>query len=229
MQILFQSSDYIAINKPAGIVVHGAAHMQSHESTVVDWLIERFPQAKQVGDDPQYRPGIVHRLDRDTSGVLLIALTQEYFEYFKSLFQKHEIKKTYYAICAGEPKEEKGVIDIAIGIKSGTTKRTVFSNKMAKPAITEYNVEKTWEKEGHKYSLIKVFPRTGRTHQIRVHMHYIGCPIIGDALYGGKTNARRAPRQMLHCFALEFLDTQKNKVVIQAELPQDFQSMIGKK
>jgi hypothetical protein len=91
---------------------------------------------------------------------LLIALTQEYFDYLKSLFQKHEIKKTYYAICAGEPKEKKGIIDIAIGIKSGTTKRTVFSNKMAKPAITEYEVEKVWKKpKKHIHCTRK--PRTG--------------------------------------------------------------------
>lgn len=226
MEILFQSSDVIAINKPAGLLVHGASYMKTQEPTVVDWIIENFPQAKTVGDDPAHRPGIVHRLDKETSGVLLITLTQEYFEYLKSLFQKHEIKKTYYAICAGIPKQKRGTIDIAIGIKSGTTKRTVFSNKMAKPAVTEYSVEKTWELNGETLSLVRITPHTGRTHQIRVHMNYIGCPVIGDELYGGKTNAKRAPRHMLHCFSMEFLHTNGGRVYIEASLPDDFKSMV---
>ncbi len=227
MEIIFQSSDYIAINKPAGVLVHSAEYMKKKEPTVVEWVIKNFPRVKTVGDDPSNRPGIVHRLDKDTSGVLLIALTQEYFDYLKSLFQKHEIKKTYYAICAGEPKEKKGIIDIAIGIKSGTTKRTVFSNKMAKPAITEYEVEKVWNKNEETYSLVSVKPRTGRTHQIRVHMNYIGCPVIGDELYGGKTNAARASRQMLHCLAMEFKDMRGKEIRIEAPLPNDFRSAIS--
>ena len=222
MRILFQSQDFIAINKPAGVLVHSAEYMKKDGSTVVDWLIQRFPKIKKAGDDPAHRPGIVHRLDKDTSGVLLIARTQTYFEYLKSLFQKHEIKKNYYAICFGEPKQKKGTIDIAIGIKPGTTKRTVFSNKMAKPAITDYEVEKTWKVDDDTYSLVKIMPRTGRTHQIRVHMNYIGCPVIGDGLYGGKKNATRAPRQMLHCFSMEFKDAKGKRIKIEAPLPADF-------
>lgn len=226
MQILFRSSGFVAINKPTGVLVHGAAYMKTAETTVVDWVLETFPQVNTVGDDPVHRPGIVHRLDKETSGALLIALTQEYFEYLKTLFQKHEIKKTYYAICAGAPKQRKGIIDIAIGIKSGTTKRTVFSNKMAKPAITEYEVEKTWSVAGETYSLIRVSPKTGRTHQIRVHLNYIGCPIIGDELYGGRRNAQRAPRHMLHCFSMEFVGLHGKLVHIEAPFPDDFMNML---
>ena len=200
--------------------------MKADESTVVDWARKKFPKIKTVGDDPVHRPGIVHRLDKDTSGVLLIALTQEYFDYLKGLFQKHKIKKTYYAICSGIPKQKKGIIDIAIGIKSGTTKRTVFSNKMAKPALTEYEVEKTWNAAGETYSLVRVFPKTGRTHQIRVHMNYIGCPVIGDELYGGKRNALRAPRHMLHCFCMEFADVGGKQVRVEAPLPDDFLNIL---
>ncbi|MCL5011802.1 MAG: RluA family pseudouridine synthase [Patescibacteria group bacterium] len=227
MQILFQSSDFIAINKPAGVLVHGASYMQTTQPTVVDWVLKKFPQIQVVGDDPTHRPGVVHRLDKDTSGVLLIALTQKYFEYVKSLFQKHEIKKIYYAICAGIPKQKRGVIDIAIGIKSGTTKRTVFSNKMAKPAITEYEVEKTWTVAGETYSFIRVSPKTGRTHQIRVHLNYLGCPVIGDELYGGKRNAQRASRHMLHCFSMEFNESGGKRIYIEAPLPDDFKSMLS--
>ncbi len=226
MQILFQSSDVLAINKPAGLLVHSASYMKTQEPTVVAWLVENFPHVKQVGDDPMHRPGIVHRLDKETSGVLCIALTQTYFEYLKKLFQTHAIKKTYYAICAGTPKQKQGTIDIAIGIKSGTTKRTVFSNKMAKPAVTEYSVEKTWEKNGEVFSLVRITPHTGRTHQIRVHMNYIGCPVIGDELYGGKANAKRASRHMLHCFSMEFVHTDGKHIYIEAPLPGDFKLMV---
>lgn len=226
MKILFQSPDFIAINKPAGVLVHGASHMKTDEPTVTGWILKNFPSAKVVGDDPMYRPGIVHRLDKETSGVLLITLTQTYFEYIKNLFQKHEIKKTYYAICAGVPKNKKGIIDIAIGIKSGTTKRTVFSGKMAKPAITEYEVEKEWGEGGERRCLMRVMPHTGRTHQIRVHLNYIGCPVIGDELYGGTKNKKRAPRHMLHCFSMEFYDMNKKPLHITAPLPDDFETCI---
>ncbi|MFA7202018.1 MAG: RluA family pseudouridine synthase [Candidatus Paceibacterota bacterium] len=226
MEIIFQSSDCIAINKPAGLLVHSASYMSTQEATVVEWLVEKFPHIKQVGDDPVHRPGIVHRLDKETSGVLCIALTQRYFEYLKELFQTHKVTKTYYAICAGVPKSRQGTIDIAIGIKSGTTKRTVFSNKMAKSAVTEYNVEKTWEINGEMLSLLRITPRTGRTHQIRVHMNYIGCPVIGDALYGGKTNAKRASRHMLHCFSMEFIQTDEKRVYIEAPMPDDFKALL---
>ncbi len=93
MEILFQSSDYIAINKSAGVLVHETSHMKTQGNTVVAWLVQKFPHVKTVGDDPTYRPGIVHRLDKDTSGVLLIARTQKYFQYLKSLFQTTKSKK----------------------------------------------------------------------------------------------------------------------------------------
>src|ERR1700685_121466 len=129
-EIVYENKNFLAINKPSGLLVHRAKianHTSSAEPTLVDWLLKHRPEIKNVGDDPAQRPGIVHRLDKDTSGIMLIPKTQEYFEYLKSLFQKHEIKKTYYAVVRGGLKEKEGTIDKPIGIRNGTLKRSVRS------------------------------------------------------------------------------------------------------
>jgi 23S rRNA pseudouridine1911/1915/1917 synthase len=192
----------------------------------VDWLLSRYPEIKNVGDDPAIRPGIVHRLDKATSGVMIIAKTQASFERLKKLFQEHRMQKTYYALVAGVPKNKKGIIDAPIGIKSGTLKRSVHSEKMAKPAVTEYSVVRRYG----EYALLKVHPRTGRTHQIRVHLASIGHPIVGDMLYGKRTTkkteiAHSSQRLMLHAFALEFSDDTGSHFVFEAPLPLEFSGL----
>ena len=235
-KIIFENDDFLVINKPAGLMVHGVRLRSKRrvdgeraiEPTLVDWLLARYPEIKNVGDDPVLRPGIVHRLDKATSGVMVVAKTQASFEHLKKLFQEHRMKKTYYAFVSGVPKNKSGSIDAAIGIKSGSLKRSVHSDKMAKPAITEYSVVKTIEgKEGkdgevQQYALLKVNPKTGRTHQIRVHLASIGHPIVGDTLYGKKKENASAPRLMLHAAALEFLDDTGNRFDFEAPLPKDF-------
>lgn len=230
MEVLFENSDYIALNKPAGMLVHIFSHQKSETSeTVVDWMKARYPQITAVGDDPLYRPGVVHRLDRETSGALLMALTQDSFLYLKSLFQNKTIRKTYFAIVAGVPKSPKGTISYPIGIKSGTTKRTIHGAKNSKEAITEYEVIASREKEGELISLVRVRPLTGRTHQIRIHLNALHTPVLGDKLYGGKRNASRAPRHMLHCSCLEFTDVTGIERRICAPVPADMQEVWGEK
>jgi len=227
-KILYEDENFLAIDKPAGLMVHPAriapgkkSKNTAPEPTFVDWLLANRPEVKTVGDDPATRPGIVHRLDKETSGVMLIAKTQAYFEYLKSLFQKHEIRKTYYAIVRGVPAPRKGIIDAPIGIVNGTLKRSVRSKKMRKEAVTEYGVVKEWGEGGsgyERFSLLEVHPRTGRTHQIRVHLASIGHPILGDKLYGPKpTPSNQLPitRLMLHAAAIEF--TAKNGSTIRIE------------
>ncbi len=227
-EIIYSDQSLAVINKPAGLLVHSSFHQKTKEPTLVDWLLKKFPQIKKVGDETEYRPGIVHRLDKETSGVMLVPLTQENFSYLKKLFQERGVKKTYLAIVRGWLKDSKGAIEKSIGIKSGTTKRTVYSSKMAKEAITGYELIKNFDNKGEKLALVKVFPQTGRTHQIRVHMAYIGHPVIGDALYGGKASAKLAPRQMLHCLSLEFSEKSGHKAKYEAEPPEDFKIVAGK-
>lgn len=226
-EIIYSDQSLAVINKPARLLVHSSSYQKTKEPTLVDWLLGKFPKIKKVGDETEYRPGIVHRLDKETSGIMLVPLTQENFSYLKKLFQEKKVKKTYLAIVRGWFKEPKGIIEKSIGIKSGTTKRTVYSSKMAKEAITEYELVKNFENNGEKLALVKIFPQTGRTHQIRVHMAYIGHPVIGDVLYGGKTNAKLAPRQMLHCLSLEFSKESGQKVRYEAEPPEDFKKIAG--
>ena len=233
---------------------------EQKEHTLVDWLLAHYPEIKTVGDDPALRPGIVHRLDKDTSGVMVVARTQEYFEYLKSLFQNHEVRKTYRAVVVGIPKDASGVIDKPIGIRNGTLKRSVRSKKMAKDAVTEYRVIKSFQFPTSNFqthstkdlpfalshlplALLEVYPRTGRTHQIRVHLASIGHPIVGDKLYGrrvakgkgqGANRKLKVPipytldpifesRLMLHAAAIEFPEKNGKVVRFEAETPKKFQ------
>ena len=219
VQIIYEASDFIVINKPAGLLVHP---VKKGDKSLIDWLLAHYPSVKEVGDKPEMRPGIVHRLDKNTSGALLVCLTQEAFRYFKKRFQEKTIQKTYLAVVHGIPKDKKGVIDKPIGLKSGTTKQTTYTAraKMVKEAITEYQVERVIG----EYSLLKVKPLTGRTHQIRVHLASIGHPIVGDRLYGSKN--KTIERQLLHAESLEVTAPDGSRINIAAEPPQDFQDAI---
>lgn len=217
------NNDFIFISKPSGLLVHSAPYMENKivEENLVQWIVEKFPQTKNVGDDTKYRPGIVHRLDKDTSGIMVIALNQNTFLYLKKLFSEHKIKKTYKAIISGKI-DNNCVVNMPIGIKKGTIKRTVFSNKMAKSAITEFVNEGLFEKNGDIFSFVSVYPYTGRTHQIRVHSNYIHHPIIGDSLYGGKKNKECASRLMLHAYSIEFRSQKGELIYCKTQLPDDF-------
>jgi len=252
IKILYEDSNILVIDKPAGVAVHPDG--RSKEQTISDWFLKNYPKTKNVGESifvegkEIKKSGIVHRLDKDTSGVMVIARNQESFEYLKSLFKTREIKKIYVAVVLGVPKERQGIIDRPIGIRTGTTKRSVESKKMAKPAVTEYEVLKTAEAEDglgkeHLFALLSVSPKTGRTHQIRVHLTHLGHPLIGDPTYGRARQAPRAktpeqeaaykvitdfPRQALHAWLLGFQHPSLHKTIrFESAYPADMADLIA--
>ncbi|MBI2010679.1 MAG: RluA family pseudouridine synthase [Candidatus Colwellbacteria bacterium] len=221
-RLIYKDPNFIALDKPAGLLVHRAG--KTNEPTLADWIIKRFPEIKKVGDEIELRPGIVHRLDRDTSGIILVARNQKTFDYLKQLFQNHEIKKTYLALVHGRVKLDKGEIDQPISLKPGTIKRTAFRGRGPREAITEYKVLKRFR----DFSLLELSPRTGRTHQIRVHLASLGHAVVGDRIYGPKKIAvpRGAKRQMLHAYSLEFTPEVGHRLRLAANLPEDMRKII---
>lgn len=222
--VLYEDHDIVVLDKPSGLLVHAAKvspkkkDADPPEPTLAAWLVQKYPQLREVGDDPAQRPGIVHRLDKETSGIMVVAKTQASFEHLKSLFKSREISKTYLALLHGTLVPEQGIIDAAIGIKDGTTKRSVHSTKMAKEAQTKYE---TREALG-EFSLVEAHPLTGRTHQLRVHFASKGHPIVGDTLYGPRKSTVNAPRLMLHAQSLELPLSEGKRIKIEAPLPEDF-------
>ncbi|MDP2629721.1 MAG: RluA family pseudouridine synthase [Candidatus Harrisonbacteria bacterium] len=234
IHIITETKDFLAINKPAGLLVHGVfdKHGPKHsELTLVDWLLKHYPDIKDVGDAPvhssqvPWRPGIVHRLDRETSGVLIIARNQASFEYLKTLFQTKNIEKKYTALVWGK-SEKRGVVDRPISIKDGSVKRTVFLGKMPRPARTEYERIGLYKEGKNFLSLLDVWPKTGRTHQIRVHLSSIGHSVVGDKLYGKKSDLPGLERHFLHASEINFTDREGNRQQIKAALPEDLQKVL---
>lgn len=251
--ILHQDADIVAINKPAGLVVHSDG--KTKEPALSDWIAENFPQAADVGEPIVLadgsvinRPGIVHRLDRDTSGVMLIALTQQGFNHLKRQFQDRDIEKIYHTFVYGIMKEDDGIIDRPI-----TRSRKDFrlwsaqrgGRGEARDAVTHYKVLNRIDgpkvPEGHlsgpneeseaseQATFVEVSPKTGRTHQIRVHFKAINHPVIADPLYAPKRKALLGfERLALHARQITFADMDNKEITIQAPYPDDFTFALSK-
>ncbi len=238
--ILYEDKNYIIINKPAGLVVHPDG--RTTEPTVVDWVLEKYPEMKDVGeplvissqkDKNQvekviYRPGIVHRIDRDTSGVLAIAKNQDAFLFLKDQFQRREVEKTYNAFVYGEMDEDEGVVNRPIG-RSRNDFRLWSAQRGARgemrDAVTHYKAIA----RGNGYTFVEAYPKTGRTHQIRVHFKAINFPIIADPLYAPKREpALGFNRLALHARTIQFEDTNGTRIMAEAPLPQDFEEALAK-
>lgn len=226
IEILFENEDMVAINKPAGLIVH--ADGKTVEPTVCDWILEKYPETAGIGEPIEckdgtiiQRPGIVHRLDRDTSGVLVIAKNPISFEILKAQFRKRKADKTYHAFVYGHMKEDRGTIDLPIG-KSGGDFRKWSAMKKARGKIREaqtfFRVVERGERDGEKYSFLELKPRTGRTHQIRVHLQAKNHPVICDHLYApNKPQILGFKRLALHSRKLEVCGE-----TIEAPYPDDF-------
>ena len=226
-EILFENKDIVVINKPAGLVVHYDG--KTEEKNVVDWVEKTYPEAKGVGEPLTLstgeiieRSGVVHRLDRDTSGVLLIARTQEAYEYLKDQFKNSKVKKTYRAFVHGKIEQNRGNIRRTIGrSKSDFRKFSAKKRSMGngREAETIYNLLYSTD----EVSYLKVLPQTGRTHQIRVHMLAIHHPVVCDKLYApNKECILGFDRLALHAHSITYKDMEGEEQTVFAPLTKDF-------
>ena len=242
MKIIFQNKDFIVVEKPAGLAVHSG--IATDGKTLVDFLLERFPEIKNVGDalprtcreadgarDPEIRPGIVHRLDKETSGVMVVARNQKTFEFLKDLFKNRQIEKKYLALVHGKLKEKEGRVEGEMGrSKKDFRKQALVRGKISvrkeRYSLTHYKVKKEFD----KCALLKVLPKTGRMHQIRVHLHSIGHPIVGDKKYTFKEFKKiSAPRMFLHAASISFIGPNNEKYFFESQPPKEFKNFFEEK
>ena len=236
--LIHEEKDFLVLDKPAGIAVHRARLLASRrsgpdgqgarvtEKTVADWLVEHYPEVTSVGDEPGVRPGIVHRLDKDTSGVMVAARNQRAFEDLKELFKTQRIRKKYLALVVGVPKKASGIVAVPVGrsVRDPMRREAGKRARGARAAVTHYRILERLD----GYSLLEVRPETGRMHQIRVHLASIGYPVAGDRIYGGKKAAVAGlDRQFLHASSLEFSYPEGRRWHFEASLPKDLTRVLA--
>ena len=220
LDIIFENEDLLVINKAAGMVVHPSAGHFS--GTLVHAALAHSPDIEGVGGEQ--RPGVVHRLDKDTSGLILMAKNDRMHAWLQDQFSKRTIKKTYLALVDGFPPTPTGHIDAPIGRDMGhRQKMAITSAEKGREAVTEFFTIKRFTH--HTY--LEAHPLTGRTHQIRVHLAFINCPIVGDSLYGRKNHSIRISRQFLHAAKLSVpLPGEEMARVFEAPLPPELDKIL---
>lgn len=239
IEILFENSDFLVINKPAGIIVHSDG--RNAGPFITDWIKERYPEIEGVGE-PIYsedgkvidRPGIVHRLDKETTGVLVIVKNKKAHKFLKKQFQEHTVRKIYRLFTYGAINEKEGIIDRPIG-RSKSDFRRYSAQRGAlgevREAVTEYIVlARKIEGVGidQRFSYVEALPRTGRTHQIRVHFKAINYPLVSDSLYAPTyPKALGFERVALHALSIEFLGLDGKMIKVEASLPDDFKNALN--
>lgn len=233
LNILYENDDLLVVEKPAGMVVHPAYGNTS--GTLVNALLSHDPQiANALIDENQYsksRPGIVHRLDKDTSGVVIVAKNLKALSSLGKQIKNHTVKKIYYALVLGWA-DEKGQISVAIK-RDPKYRKIMAVAEDGKEAITKYTTEKYFSYKNEKLSLVRCELVTGRTHQIRLHMKHIGHPIIGDQTYNSKkslqiSSSLNLERQFLHASEITFHNPSDNKIIfVKSELPNDLTNVLS--
>jgi 23S rRNA pseudouridine1911/1915/1917 synthase len=232
--IIYEDIHTLVIDKPAGVMVH--PDDRQDEETIADWMVKTY-EVDGVGD--KGREGIVHRLDRNTTGVLILAKDNIAFTTLKKQFKEHATRKVYRAIVEGNIKHDTGMISAPIArAKSDFRKRTVVdpfsgdSRGEEREAITRYKVLSRSTVDGKQYTYVECYPLTGRTHQIRAHFRGIRHPIIGDDLYGSKTGRDEAPRSMLHAYSLTIKIPGETEGYVEktfvSEVPSDMEATLKK-
>lgn len=232
LDIVYEDTDLLVLNKPAGLVVHPAPG--NPDNTLVNALLAHCGESLS-GIGGVRRPGIVHRLDKDTSGVMVVAKNDEAHQALSKLFAAHDLSREYLALVWGAPKAGSGIIDGPIGRHPKDRKRMTVRRVGGRPARTEYRVEKVFGPPlAPTASLVRCRLHTGRTHQVRVHLAHIGCPVVGDPVYAkprnrpGPAALKTFARQALHAATLGFRHPRTGRAMTFAsELPQDFASLLA--
>jgi 23S rRNA pseudouridine1911/1915/1917 synthase len=243
LDIVYEDEDLAVINKPAGMMVHagaGPTEDARNRGTLVNALLHHFQSLSRVGGE--LRPGIVHRLDRATSGLMIVAKNDEAHRKLAQQFSARQVHKTYVALVHGWPKRERGTIQSAISRHTQKRTRMTTQGFGGREAVTHYQVTRKIDSPYGKFALLEVKIETGRTHQIRVHMSSLGHPVVGDSLYGApaelrsQSNKRRAAgmpaaltleRNFLHSGALEFIHPRtREPMKFSRPLPEELQSLL---
>lgn len=233
-RILLETKDYLVLHKPAGLLVHPTKKQE--KQTLVAWLLHQYPTLKKVGDSSD-RPGIVHRLDKDASGVMVVAKTQKMFKHLKEQFQNRAVEKYYTVLVHEDVEKDHGMIDFAIDrgpdgrmvARPKTEKqavRTALLMQPGKEALTEFWVQKRFT----RFTLLKVRIHTGRTHQIRVHFYAYNRPLVGDVLYYNQKLNRKRDKELgrlfLHATELIFKDLAGEAIDVVDELPEELATFL---
>jgi 23S rRNA pseudouridine1911/1915/1917 synthase len=242
LDIVYEDADLAIINKPAGMMVHagaGATEDQRNRGTLVNALLHHFATLSAVGGE--MRPGIVHRLDKETSGLIVVAKNDDAHRKLAAQFAKREVKKTYIALIHGWPKKDRGTINAAISRDPVRRVRMTTRGTGGREAVSHYNVVRRLDTVFGKFALIEVKIDTGRTHQIRVHMSSLGHPVVGDVLYGAPREMRvrhgrstdeggaiSLPRNFLHAAQLELMHPKMGKKIsLQVPIPPELQAFLA--
>ncbi|MDQ5883126.1 MAG: rRNA synthase [Patescibacteria group bacterium] len=239
LEKIYEDENVLVLNKPAGLVVHDdGKERKDKEKTLCDLVLEEYPEMENVGEpldtgkDFIKRPGIVHRLDKETTGVIILAKNQDTFYFLKEQFQDRKTIKVYNTVVWGNIKNDKGIVDAPIG-RNGKDFRQWSATRGARgqmrEAVTEYKVLSRFEEDGEKFVFLEVRPKTGRTHQIRVHMKYLNNPIVGDTLYAeNRPYVLGFERVALHARSLTIEIPEKGTKTFEAPFPDDFMELMTK-
>jgi 23S rRNA pseudouridine1911/1915/1917 synthase len=244
-KIIYQDDDVLVLDKPAGLIVNRAETTKG-EKTIQDWLEENFPEVFDIKEqnkeidlkqdqclqDFYKRSGIVHRLDKETSGLLIVANNKESFCSLQKQFKERLVEKEYIALVYGEMRERQGEINIPIG-RLGWNRKKFGIVPGGRESLTYYKVLGIYTKDGEIYSLLSLNPKTGRTHQIRVHLKALGHPVFGDILYSGRKRARQArkilPRQFLHARKIVFTHPKTGqRLIFESDLSQELNNFLSR-
>lgn len=239
IKIIHETENYLVISKPIGIAVHPGADRVSF--TIMNWLLEKYPEIEKQDWQSRDRIGIVHRLDKDTSGIMILAKNQVALDFFQDQFRNREVEKYYRTLVYSKPPQEHGFIDALISRDYKDRKKQKVESidfeldwRERKNVATEYWIEKkfTYKKEILSFLLVRIY--TGRKHQIRAHMKYEGCPVVGDETYNIKPSRKiskdlEISRQFLHSVRLKIKDFDtKEMIEFSDELPEDLSVILSK-